>query len=177
MASGSTDTSQLWSIGAGPVTGGRAPRSAGSVGLLGTRDSCGCPILRERHDSPRFLRSPVESALLLTLPPDRYRGAPLMSHCRKCCLSRAEPPLTSPGNELQTIPVYRSLSGTVKAARSAPCRESCLLQKTRGGVLIRGHIGNCGYPFVDLTDARQQPPSQYAGRVTSRPRRDRAFCA
>jgi hypothetical protein len=33
----------------------------------------------------------------------------------------------------RTVTVSGSLSGTVKAARSALCRESCLLRKTRRG--------------------------------------------
>src|ERR1019366_10729352 len=41
-------------------------------------------------------------------------GAPLMSRYRKCCLLRAEPPLTSPATELQTIPASGTASDTVQ---------------------------------------------------------------
>jgi hypothetical protein len=37
-----------------------------------------------------------------------------MSRYRKCCLLRAEPPLTSPATELQTIPASGTVSGAAK---------------------------------------------------------------
>ena len=48
----------------------------------------------------------------------RYRGAPLISYCRKSCLSQAEPPLTLPATVQQAIPASRSFSDRNREAAS-----------------------------------------------------------
>src|SRR5450631_1157015 len=90
-----------------------------TVGPRGSRGTGG----NSRRSGQRVPESP-NKALVSDGQRDLYRrprDAPSQSNCRNCCLPRAEPPLTSPATEPQTIPASRWVIGhpspTGRAAR------------------------------------------------------------